>query len=837
MLLGLAWLQLAVPSLQAQGYLLPQAAPGLIETGTPPFVLLRPDAMGLSAPATDLHELPNGAILAVNESELAVGDGVRWQTFQRASDTEQTTLNQVIVDRDGSIYAGVGGGIARIELSEDGQWRFHSVVAMPRSTPAQDRLLSRVVALDGEWYWHNGSGPLVAWHPGTAPRFLCVVNDIECLFSAGGAVFVTDAATGGLFRVAADKLEPVETGIERTLEGAATSATALPEGQALLGVNGRGLMRFDGRTLAPFAQPGSLLGGRHRIKDLCRVGDNLYAAALDTYGIAFFNQEGRVLQVIERTTSLPLARVRRLVGGTGGIVWALLNDGVACVAFPSRVSDLQSYVTTGLTYSRTYRHEGRLWLVSDGRVQRGIYDEDGRLIRFDTDSPAGFVSSLATGLGPLLACGHDGLYQHDTLGWKLAIPGPVNAHVCGLPTMGRRSLYTATNEVGWLWYDASGLHIERFPFPGLGETFVGVLRGEAAYWVELGAGRVARITVPDGRPVVRILEQKDGLPESWVQLFVLDNDVRFNVAGQFLRYDEASDRVVADTDSWFGSRKLSAGYGRPIRDAIGRVWFTSDDTVRVIRPESDDPTKSLEWLPTAITPLFLTPESDGVVWLHQRQQLLRFDPRLSCVPPAPLRAVLSHVQRMGSNSHAFFPLDELAPLEFGDNSLAVHFLAPGAIFGRPVTFETRLEGGGDQWLPAGAVGVAYLNRLKEGRYRLHVRPRSGQTLGLEATLAFTVLPPWYRTGLAYGLYALGGVALVGLAAGGWMALGRREKRRLELLVRKRTAELQRSEERYRLLGEELEGRVAARTAELAKANAERHRAKTAEDRPQGPRAP
>ena len=314
-LLGLAWLQLAVPSLQAQGYLLPQAAPGLIETGTPPFVLLRPDAMGLSAPATDLHELPNGAILAVNETELAVGDGVRWQTFQRASDTEQTTLNQVIVDRDGSIYAGVGGGIALIELSEDGQWRFHSVVAMPRSTPAQDRLLSRVVALDGEWYWHNGSGPLVAWHPGTAPRFLCVVNDIECLFSAGGAVFVTDAATGGLFRLAADRLEPVETGIERTLEGAATSATALPEGQALLGVNGRGLMRFDGRPLAPFAQPGSLLGGRHRIKDLCRVGDSLYAAALDTYGIAFFNQEGRVLQVIERTTSLPLARVRRLVGG------------------------------------------------------------------------------------------------------------------------------------------------------------------------------------------------------------------------------------------------------------------------------------------------------------------------------------------------------------------------------------------------------------------------------------------------------------------------------------------------------------------------------------------
>lgn len=834
MLLVAAFNQATAPSASGQGYLLQPAAPGLIETGTPPFVLLRPDAMGLSAPATDLHELPNGAILAVNESELAIGDGVRWQTFQRASSTEQTSLNQVAVDRDGMIYAGVGGGIARIELMDDGQWRFQPVVPLPKATPAQNRLLTRVVALDGEWYWHNGSGPLVAWHPGTEPRFLCVINDIECLFSAGGSLFVTDAASGAMYRIVEGKLVPVDTGETPTLERAVVSAVALPEGRALLGVNGRGLLRFDGRSLVPWgAQQGALLAGRHRINDLCRVGDGLFAAALDTYGIAFFNQEGRILQVIERTTSLPLSRVRRLVGGTGGIVWALLGDGVACVAFPSRVSDLQGYVSTGLTYSRTYRHEGRLWLVSDGRVQRGIYDDDGRLVRFEPDSPDGFVSSLATGMGSLVACGRDGLYRRDALGWTLAIPGPVNAHVCGLPALDRRRLYTATDEVGWLWSDAAGLHIERFPVPGLGETFVGVLRGEAAYWVELGAGRVARISAREGRPVVRILEQKDGLPGSWVQLFVVDNDVRFNVAGQFLRYDEATDRVIADTESWYGKGGMAPGYGRPIRDALGRVWYSSDETVRVVRPESDDPAKSLERLPTAISPLFFTPESDGVVWLHQRQQLLRFDPRLSCAPPAPLRAVLSHVQRMGSNGHTFFPTGELAPLAFSDNSLAIHFLAPGAIFGRPVTFETRLEGGGDTWLPAGAIGVAYLNRLKEGRYVLRVRPRTGLTVGQETTLAFTIRPPWFRTTLAYMVYALLGLVLIGAAAFGWMVLGRREKRRLELVVRKRTSELQRSEERYRSLSEELEKRVAARTAELARANADLRRAQEAADKGKG----
>ncbi len=812
LLLGAVLALAALPQARAQGNFLQPAAPGLVETGTPPFVILRPDGMGLSAPATDLHELPNGAMLAVNETEVAIGDGVRWETFRRARDSEHTNLHQVAVAADGTIYAGLGGSIARVELSPQGEWRFGPTVALPRGTPAQDRLLGRVVALDGEWYWHNGSGPLVAWHPGTEPRFLGVLNDIECLFTAGGSVFATDASSGALYRIVDGKLAPVEPGMASSLDRAVTSAAPLPGGRALLGANGLGLVRFDGRTMMPLA-PGGQLGGRHRINDLCAVGDGLFAAALDTFGIAFFNQDGRLLQAIDRTTSLPLARIKRLVPGKGGIVWALLNDGVAAVAFPSRVSDLQSYVFTGLTYSRTFRHEGRLWLAADGRVQRGIYDEDGRLIRFELDSPEGFVTSVSTGMGRLVACNSTGIHQRDPAGWTLALPGPANAHICDLPARDGRRLYTATDEVGWVWMEAGNLRIERFPVPGLGETFVGISRGENAYWVELGAGRVARIAVRDNRPVVRVLEPKDGLPDTWVQVFVLDNNVRFNVAGQFLRYDEATDRVVPDTETWIGRGGILPGYGRPIRDAIGRVWYVVDNTVRVIQPESGEPRKILERMPASISPLFFTPEADGVVWLHERQQLLRFDPKLSDAPPAPLRAVLSHVQRMGSNTHVLFPPSELESLEFRDNSLAVHFLAPGAVFGGPVTFETMLEGAGEVWLPAGTVGVAHLNGLKEGRYVLRVRPRSGPTIGLEASLAFTIRPPWHRTTIARVLYVSAGLALFGLLFGAWAALGRREKRRLELLVRKRTAELQRSEERFRSLSKEVEGRNDGRSSD------------------------
>ncbi|MBK8475719.1 MAG: response regulator [Opitutaceae bacterium] len=808
-----------------QGYTLPAAAAGLIETGTPPFVLLRPESMGLSSPVTDLHELPNGTILAIGASELAIGDGVRWKTFRRHPRTEPVALHSVAVDPNGSIYGGIAGGIARIDLSDDGLWRFTPVATFPSDPVVNGRVLSRVIVAAGEWYWHNGSGPLIAWHPGQPTRLLGVVNDIEGLFAVGGTVFVSDPTAGPLFRLEGGRLLPAEDGTAPSPEHAITSAITLPDGTAFLGLNTQGLTHFDGRFALPLFRSG-LLAGRHRINDLCNVGEGLYAAALDTFGIAFFNSEGRILQVIDRTTSQPLARVRRLVSTAGGLVWALLGDGVACIEFPSRVSDLQGYVSTGLTYSRTYRFAGRLWLIADGLVQHGVYDDDGRLVRFDTDSPPGFISSLATGLGSLVACGHDGIYQRGATGWVLAIPGPVNAHVCAQPEADGRWFYTATDEVGWLSLGADGLKAERIPTPGMGESFVGVIHGSGAYWTELGTGRVAHIALREGRPVVRVLDHKNGIPSSWVQLFVVGEEVRCNVAGQVLRYDEATDRMVADP-SLLGPLSSAAGQGRPIRDPQGRLWVTAEDTVRVIRPDSAEPQKSLERLPASLAPISFTAETDGVVWLHQRQRLLRFDPSLPQTPVTPLRAVLTHTRLLASDPQAFTSRGELPPLDFRDNSLTVHFLAPGSLFAGTVTFDTLLEGSDDTWVPTGAVGAASLNRLQEGHYVLHVRPRSGDTIGTEATLAFTIRPPWFRTTLAYSLYALSAALLLTAFGGAWSLLARREKRRLELLVLERTGELRRSEQRYRTLNEELEDRVGVRTTELAAANTDLQRAKEA----------
>ena len=137
---------------------------------------------------------------------------------------------------------------------------------------------------------------------------------------------------------------------------------------------------------------------------------------------------------------------------------------------------------------------------------------------------------------------------------------------------------------------------------------------------------------------------------------------------------------------------------------------------------------------------------------------------------------------------------------------------------------------------------------QEGHYVFHARPVSDSVAGAEATLAFTVHPPWFRSRLAWAIYGVSALGVVGFLAWFFSYLERREKVHLEHVVKKRTGELNEtnrqlgqqvaetlkktnalaaSEERYRLLNSDLEERVADRTAELGKAITAMQRAKEA----------
>lgn len=763
---------------------------GFVEAGAPSFVVLGPEALGLGTAPVDLHRLPDGRMIAVGHHELALGDGVRWQSFIPADGEPRVDTHSIAVDPAGTLYAGIAGGFARIDLGADGRWRFVKVASLPAGTGLDQTVPTNVAAVGDDWLWWWGSGAVVAWHPGVEARIVGRSNAPERAFLLGGKLHLNDVSTGGLFRLEEGALRSVERPASAFVEQTITSAVPWKEGRSLTGTIREGILVYDGKGFHPFIDHG-VLGGAHRINDLCATEGGFFAAAVDNVGVVFFDAAGRVVQVLDRSVDHRLSRVKRLLRAPGGIVWALLNDGLARIAFPAPVSHFEPLVATGLAYARPCRRDGRLWLISDGQAQRGVYDEDHRLTRFEIDSPDSYLSSLTEIEGEWLAGTRDGLFRHEAEGrWSRVLTGPSSPYFRAAPVTPGRWLYAAENEVGWLRRAGDGLAVDRFPVPDLGHVYGIVTDADGVVWAELGMAKVARIEPTLPQPTVRVYGLSEGLPNGWAQAFLWHGEARINLDGHIMRWERTTDTFVADTALVRQNPTLDGALGRPALDARGRLWSAQQGAVRVTDADSGSPDEAVaSAIPRGLLPLYFTPQPDGVMWMHQPMRLARFDPSMPEPTPVPLRAIISEVLLPGSRRTLFAVGRELPALAASDNYLIVHFLAPDNPIGQSVTFQTKLEGTDGSWVSAGATGTATFNHLNHGSYVLHVRPRLGAEIGEEATLAFTVLAPWYRTPAAYAAYGVGAVGIFLLVGWGSAYIERREKSRLARLVGERTREL------------------------------------------------
>ncbi|HQF39111.1 MAG TPA: response regulator [Opitutaceae bacterium] len=829
--------------------LFPAPGPLRREAGVPNFIVLGPEALGLEHAPQNLTQLPDGRWIAAAVQQLAVGDGVRWESYNQrvGPDVERIAgVESIAIAPDGRLFAGMGDRIAELHLTADGGWRAETAAGLAADAPTHPGL-AEATRIGDRWYWNGVTGGLYEWHGQAAIEFVGQFNIVRHLFSLGGHTYISDAGDGQIIRLAPEAPPvPVLPVDQIDADLAIAGHVELPDGTALVCTHRRGLFRFDGQRLAPLPTPAILR--TNRANAMCAVFGGYYAIAVEGFGLLFLDRDLNVVQTLDRHSDHRLARIRHLVLGREGDLWAVLGAGLARIEFPSPVSHMEPFVDSGFNFVQLARHREELWLCADGVPMRGHYDADGRLLSFQPDRPEGLTaSSLARdpGTGRIIASTERGLYLRGDTGWEFVLPGPPKLRLFPASPDGSLWTYCARNEVGRIRRSGSTFTREAFPAPEIQESFGGVVDGAGRVWIELGAGKCARIDPHHPEPQVRLYTTADGLGATWTQTFILRGELRIASSGNSLRLDPTSDRFVPD--STFKDSRLDIAAtisGRSAYDASGAFWSASAGLVYRFAGEKGGPVPGLYNL----RPYYIIPQEDGVMWFLRDNYITRFDPSVRAQPQPTPHALITRVQLTADN-RTIYPSGERIPaIPFASNSLAVHFCAAGTPVNVPLVFETMLEGSSAGWTPAGSTGSATFSRLNEGSYVLRVRPRLRDTAGGEARIAFTILPPWYRTRTAYTVYTLSLLALIGGIVWSVSALQRREKRRLAHLVRVRTAELNESntrlvaqvgeterkardltasEDRYRQLATELESRVVQRTAELAAANTQLQSAKEA----------
>ena len=181
--------------------------------------------------------------------------------------------------------------------------------------------------------------------------------------------------------------------------------------------------------------------------------------------------------------------------------------------------------------------------------------------------------------------------------------------------------------------------------------------------------------------------------------------------------------------------------------------------------------------------LSLFVDTRGILWVGGAEGMLRVDPAKLFPVLAPRPALIRSNVRLGEqlpatrNAVTF----DFSTLEFGERA--------------SLRFQTRISGGKDDWSAPTNDSHLVLAGLQRGRYEFSVRiVNSAGMAGPTSTWNFTILPPWYRTVPALAVFGVVlGAAIVG--AFQWrVAYLRRQNARLEILVKKKTEQLEKANE-------------------------------------------
>lgn len=138
------------------------------------------------------------------------------------------------------------------------------------------------------------------------------------------------------------------------------------------------------------------------------------------------------------------------------------------------------------------------------------------------------------------------------------------------------------------------------------------------------------------------------------------------------------------------------------------------------------------------------------------------------IEPLAPKIVVTDI-RVGTKTHDDYSIStaltnaarvESLVLPYEDASLSVGFAALEYSFPDKINYAVFLEGWDKDWNHVERQRSAYYSNLREGTYRLRIRSTdaSGTWNREERVLLIEVLPPWWRTYWAYGLYVLLGLS-------------------------------------------------------------------------------
>lgn len=757
---------------------------------------------------------------------LARYDGYAFEVFHADADDARalprSNVQSLLVGSDNRIWVGTeGGGLSVLDVNRSFFTNYRTDPDVAGSLSSND-IWSISEGPDGRiWLGTYGGG--LSWfdpvneifqtyrHDSSDARSLAEDTVLSVLADADGSVWVGTLSSG------LNRLRPDQDHFERFVSDPANPSALCGNsirsirrssvGVLLVGTES-GVCRYRAATndFVAVLGPGSGLSRDQR---------NVQSLLTDRFGDLWVGTNGGLVRLESGGSSpeilrsrygspfeLPDNRVWDIFEDREGVLWfATVGGGLVRLAhnwrnFLSFQHDQQD--PNSLSENRvtgTYLDsDGMLWATTQRRGLNRIDPSSGRVDRFEQDDQSGDASLvnrtwavLRDSTGRVWVGSHGGLslLEADESGFRNFRPGQEAGalrhgfvdHILEGPDGG---LWLANQQYGMHYFDPrsetfraypggqgadrgpAGTEVQQLAFDGAGRLLIASDAGldrfdpDLATFTPLFEG--ARVhAFAQGHESLFWLSLDQGLSE-----FVLDRG-----------------RLVATDRTFEGLPNIE--FQGLVFDAREHLWLASRRGLYRLNPDSGVVLQfgRREGLPSS--ELSTRPphqSADGRISVGTADGgVILFDPETIEISAAPAKVVISSVSVM--NQPVEIPADRVLTLSSRDTVITFEFTALSFAAPERNRYRYRLAGLDPDWVLSGPKQTRSYNNLAAGEYQFQVQAAdaAGVWSTEGASVDVTVLPPLWRTPLAYGVY----LALMTLLATlMWRASRQRSQRTRDL---------------------------------------------------------
>lgn len=770
----------------------------LAQTPNPVYTYFSPSSMYPVAGAQnwDFVRGVDGRLLVSNSNGILEYNGEDWKLILNSQSKGHFILWK---SPQGQIYAASDQDLGMLKVGEDHELIFHSFLdSLENGEMPSNRI--KWIFRNGETICFANQNEILQWLPGVK-LFRTLSFEEEIVFATNldrkGLVLTRENNTIKAIDLQQEVLWE-KKGI-RAREIIYFESLSDKEEESVLVTRKAGIFHLKTKEVVKLGA--GLEAFRNlSVLDATRLNNGELALATEKYGVLILDKAGKFERQLLKNWGIPETGIISLFQDFEHNLWIGMDQGIMRLSYPGALEFYGADQGLKGVVSSILKVDGRMYI---GTTEGLFYGRPGRQTgswQFtqieDVESE---VWDLVEWRDQVIVASSRGVYMGKNRNFKRHYR--VLARDLYVSEKFDKTLFVGLQDgLGYMEYVAN-LWLWRGKINIVDHRVKSIIEdAEQNLWVSNTT--VSRLTLGENPEEVKDLKtfkEGAGLDQGMeeIQLSMIRDTLRFAHYNGLSYYDPASEQIRPDA-SYGNALTTGENFAYELElDPSGDLWMTQGQK-RGRMVEDSLGNFEIEWKPLAYIPFdiwTIYADEEGDIWLGGSEGLFKHSPEKTL---KPLKSFPAGFDLISNSEHTFFKgafqdrfgfpaqnSDSVYSFQFPLWELNFDFNGLNLKNRNKIRYRYQLEGYDPNPSGWSEKSEKSYTGLREGSYLFWVEAQNIEgERGERAQYQFKILPPWYRSAWAYGIYGLLGLGLFGLSL---MAVSRVSRR----AMRKKEADLDR----------------------------------------------